>query len=255
MTVQQPQTLPIGPYLADPQEKLTRSWLPDSATSRKGRASLRMNLDFQVDPLACASSISIMALFGALLVKRSGLSSMKKRRDSAAESLRKAKIALLAGNLDLESYERTATVAEASAQEYEAAKNIIPLGQAQVQIEDWSASPVPREMKQTTKGTGNSRAPNRNEVPQMTQSVVDRQGDSLQQRADGGSELESVSSPLGDVMFGLTIAPLICLFVFSLNPDPVMEAQNPSALDPLGCEPCVQLHAQGKSASLAQPSE
>jgi hypothetical protein len=219
-----------------------------------------MNLDFHVDPLASASSISIMALFGAFLVKRSSLTSTKKRRDDAAENARKAKIALITGNLDLETYERTATAAEASAQEYEAAKNIITLGKAQVQIKEWGAPPVPREMNQTTKVTGSSRAPNRNEEPQMTQSVLDRQGDSRgakhrQQRADGGSDSESTSSPFGDVMFGFILAQLVCLFAFSLSPDPVMEAVNArSALDP-NCEPCVQLHMRAKSDGLAQPIE
>jgi hypothetical protein len=218
-----------------------------------------MNLDFQVDPLASASSISIMVLFGALLVARSGFTSMKKRRDIAAENLRQAKIALLAGNLDLEAYERSATAAEASAQEYEAAKNIIPLGQPRVQIEDLITPPVPREINQTTKVAGNSRAPNRNDVPQMTQSVVDRKGYSrgeehLQQRADGGSDSESPSSPFGDVMFGFILAQLICLFAFSLTPDPVMEANARSALDPY-CDPCAQLHSKAKSDAISQPTE
>jgi hypothetical protein len=206
-----------------------------------------MNFDFQVDPLASVSSISIMALFGALLLNRSGLSSMKKRRDEAAENLRKAKIALLAGNLDLESYEASATAAEASAQEYEAAQNFLPLD------EDWTGPAALRETNQPKKA-GTSRAPNRNEVPQMTQSVLDRQGDSRQQRADRGSDSESVSSPLGDVLFGFTLLPLLGMFAFSLTPDPVMEAQRSSAFDP-NCEPCVQLHLQAKSDGIAQAAQ
>lgn len=218
------------------------------ATPPKGRASVSMNVDFQVDPLASVSSISIMALFGALLLNRSALSSRKKRRDEAAESFRKAKVALLAGNLDLESYEASARAAEASAQDYEAAQNFLPLD------EDWTGPAVPRETNQATKATGASRAPSRNEVPQMTQSVLDRQGDSRQHRADGGSDSESVSSPLGDVLFGLTLVPLLGMFAFSLNPDPVMEAQRSSAFDP-NCEPCVQLHLQAKSDGIAQAAQ
>jgi hypothetical protein len=141
----------------------------------------------------------------------------------------------LSGNLDLEAYERSASAAESSAQEYEAAENIIPLGQAPNVIEDGS----PAAPKQKTKGSPRG---SRNEVPQMTQAVLDRRGDSAEQpeqSADDGR-----SSPLGDLIFGLVLAPLLCLFAFSLNPDPVMQAQDPN------CEPCAQLHRYSPSAEL-----
>jgi hypothetical protein len=207
-----------------------------------------MDMGFEVDTVASLSSISIMALFGALVVKIAGLSNMREQRDTAAGNFRKAKVSLLAGNLDVGSYERAAADAEASAEKYEAAKTLISLGDAQVQLGD-------RDSNKTAEVTKNSRA--RNKVPQMTQAVLDRRGDSPgvedpQPRASEGSESET-SSPLGDVMFGFIMAQLICLFAFSLGPDPVMEAVRAGEFDP-NCEPCAQLHVKAKSDGIAQSS-
>jgi hypothetical protein len=167
---------------------------------------------------------------------------LRAQRDSAAESLRKAKVLLLAGKLDVESYERAVAAAKALAQEYEAAKTILSVGTTQVKIGDPTAAVNLRE-----KVPENSRAsPSRNDVPQMTQSALDSRGSGrplLRPRANDGSEPESVSSPVGDVMFGFILAQLMALFLFSMLPDPVMESR--SAFDP-NCEPCVQLHANAK---------
>jgi hypothetical protein len=202
-----------------------------------------MDLGLQVDPVATAASISIMAGFGAFLSKISGLSSLRTQRDSAAESLRKAKVLLLAGTLDLESYERAAAAAKTSAQEYEAAKTILSVGSTQVQIGDPTAAANPRG-----KVPKNSRdSPSRNDVPQMTQTALDSRGSGrpqLRPRANEGPEPESVSSPIGDIMFGFILVQLMALFMFSLLPDPVMESR--SAVDP-NCDPCVQLHAKAKT--------
>jgi hypothetical protein len=210
-----------------------------------------MDMGFEVDPAAAVSSISILALCGALLLKISGLTRMRERRDSAAGNLREAKIALLTGSLDLESYERAATAAAASAQEYEVAKTIISVDGAQVQIGiptdeslDSSASRL-RAMNQTTEVTENLRPTKRNEVPQMTQSVpmrraYDRRAEA---RGDEGSKSGNPSSLIGDIMLGFTLTPLLGLFAFSLTPDPV--AQGRSAFD-LNCDPCAQRQVQAQ---------
>lgn len=215
------------------------------STSRKSRAKLRMDLGLQVDPVATAASISIMAGFGAFLSKMSGLSSLRAQRDSAAETLRQAKVLLLAGNLDLESYERAAAAAKTLGQEYEAAKTIFSVGTTQVQIGDPTAAPNLREKAPLR--PGREAAPSRNDVPQMTQSALDSRGSGrplLRPRAKEGSEPESVSSPVGDLMFGFILAQLMALFLFSMLPDPVTESR--SAFDP-NCEPCVQLHAKAET--------
>merc|ERR1719247_3800443 len=77
-------------------EKETRSRLPRSvshgpswyalSTSRKGRSKLRMDLGMQIDPVASAASLSIMAGLGAFLMKIAGLSGLRERRDSEAET-------------------------------------------------------------------------------------------------------------------------------------------------------------------------
>jgi hypothetical protein len=200
-----------------------------------------MDLGFQVDPLASASSFAIIAMFGALLLKLAGLARMRERRDDAAESLREAKIAILGGHLDPEAYERTARAAESSAREYEAATSFISRDQpqltSQAQIEDRAGD--------TAEATKTSRAPNRNKVPQMTQSVLDRRGE--------GPESETLSSPIGDVIFGLILAPLLGLFAFSMTPDSVMESQARADFDPT-CDPCAQLHSKSRSDLNAQSS-
>jgi hypothetical protein len=142
-----------------------------------------MDMGFQVDSAAAASSISIIAMLGAFVVKISGLNRSRERRDSAEENLRAAKVALLAGNLDVETYERAVTAAAASVQEYEAAKNIISVNAADVQI--WN---------------GNESAINQ-----------------------PGSKSENPSSAVGDVMFGCVLASLLGLFAFSLTPDPLAQ--------------------------------
>jgi len=250
-------TLPgHGPRLSP----LQQSWqITDAAyatpqfqlNSRKGRAQVRMDMGFQVDSAAVISSISIMAILGAFLVKISGLKRSRDRRDTAAENLRAAKIALLAGNLDVESYERAATAAAASLQEYEASKTIISVNGADVQIgnridDEYSADLYPRAMNQTKRVTENSRAPLRNEAPQMTQAAIDRR------RRDGesatnqpGSKSESPFSVVGDVMFGFVLAPLLCLFAFSLTPDPLTQGSR-AAFDS-NCDSCVQMQIQPKA--------
>jgi len=218
-------------------------------SSRKARATLRMDMGFAVDPAATASSISIMALFGAFLVKLSGLNRSRERRNSAAGNLREAKIALLAGNLDLESYERAATAAAASAQEYEAAKTIISLNGADVLVGNRVDEMYPRAMNQTTTVIESSRVPKRNEVPQMTQAALDRRGYSRGNQGainQPGSEAENPSSPVGDLIFGLVLTPLLALFAFSLAaPDPLAQGGR-AAFDP-SCDPCVQLQVQPKA--------
>jgi len=227
-------------------------------SSRKARATLRMDMGFAVDPAATASSISIMALFGAFLVKLSGLNRSRERRNSAAGNLREAKIALLAGNLDLESYERAATAAAASAQEYEAAKTIISVNGADVLVGNRIDQMYPRTMNQTTTVIESSRVPKRNEVPQMTQAALDRRGyfrraEHNQLRGNQGaidqpgSEAENPSSAVGDVMFGCVLASLLGLFAFSLTPDPL--AQGSRAAFDSNCDSCVELQIQPKAQS------
>jgi hypothetical protein len=196
-----------------------------------------MDMGFQADPVASAASISIIAGLGAFLSKMSGLGSLREQRDTAAETLRKARVLLLAGKLDLESYERAAAVAEAAAQEYESAKTILSLGNTQVQIGDPTATPPKRR---TTEAPGSSQASrSRNDVPQMTQAAINRLGDSRGVRPNEGSQSEN-RSLFGDLMFGFTIAQLLALFAFSTLPDPVMERRE---ADPF-CDPCAQLQAK-----------
>merc|ERR1719327_1494890 len=59
-----------------------------------------------------------------------------------------------------------------------------------------------------------------------------------------GSKSENSSSAVGDVMFAAVLAPLLCLFAFSLTPDPL--AQGSRAFDS-NCDQCVQLEIQPKA--------
>jgi hypothetical protein len=72
----------------------------------------------------------------------------------------------------------------------------------------------------------------------MTQSVLDRRDES---RGSAAPQSESPSSPLGDLLFASIMAPLVGLFVFSLQPDSVMESR--AAVDP-ACDPCADLKAK-----------
>jgi hypothetical protein len=114
----------------------------------------------------------------------------------------------------------------------------------------------PRTMNQTTTVIESSRVPKRNEVPQMTQAALDRRGyfrraEHNQLRGNQGaidqpgSEAENPSSPVGDLIFGLVLTPLLCLFAFSLTPDPLAQGSR-AAFDP-NCDPCVQLQIQPKA--------
>jgi len=113
---------------------------------------------------------------------------------------------VLAGNLDVESYERAVTAAAASVQEYEASKTIISFSAADVQI-------------------GN----------RSNESAI----------IQPGSKSEKSSSVVGDVMFASVLAPLLCLFAFSLTPDPL--AQGSRAAFDSNCDQCVQLEIQPKA--------
>jgi len=196
-----------------------------------------MDLGMQVDPVASAVSISTLAGLGAFMTKMSDLNNLEKQRDGAVESLRKAKALLLAGNLDLAAYERAAADAETLAQEYEAAKAFLTLGQAEAGSGDpGRAAPLSRGAAKVTEVSRASRS--RNEVPQMTQSVLDRRDES---RGSAAPQSESPSSPLGDLLFASIMAPLVGLFVFSLQPDSVMESR--AAVDP-ACDPCADFKAK-----------
>jgi hypothetical protein len=46
-------------------------------------------------------------------------------------------------------------------------------------------------------------------------------------------------------MFGFVLAPLLCLFAFSLTPDPLTQG-NLTAFDS-SCDPCVQIQIQPKA--------
>jgi hypothetical protein len=187
-----------------------------------------MDMGLQIDPAAAAVSVSIMAGFLAVLVKLSALSSMKERRNDSAESLRRAKVSLLAGTLDLESYERAADDAKAAALAYEA------------------AAAVPETFRSPR---------SRNEVPQMSSqsSVLDldrlergsRQPLEAPVPSDEGSQSEARSSLVGDLMFGFIMVQLVALFAFSTLPDPVMDGR---PADPF-CDPCAQLQAQKAAQS------
>jgi hypothetical protein len=197
-----------------------------------------MDLGMQVDPVASAVSISTLAGLGAFMTKMSDLNNLEKQRDGAVESLRKAKALLLAGNLDLAAYERAAADAETLAQEYEAAKAFLTLGQAVSagSGDPGRAAPLSRGAAKVAEVSRASRS--RNEVPQMTQSVLDRRDES---RGSAAPQSESPSSPLGDLIFASIMAPLVGLFVFSLQPDSVMESR--AAVDP-ACDPCADFKAK-----------
>jgi hypothetical protein len=159
----------------------------------------------------------------------------------------------LTGKLDVESYEQAATAAAAAGQEYEAAKTIISVSGADVQIgkrivSDWVRNKV----------TGNSRAPHRNEAPQMTQAALDRKGyarraEHQQLRGNEsasnqpGSKSTNPSSAAGNVIFGVVLAPLLGLVAFSLTPDPFAEGSR-VAFDS-SCDLCVQSQIQPKAQS------
>jgi hypothetical protein len=133
--------------------------------------------------------------------------------------------------LYFESYERASRTASAAGQEYEAAKTIISVSGADVQIGkridgDWVRNKV----------TENSRAPRRNEAPQMTQAALDQPG----------SKSKNPLSAVG----GLVLAPLLGLFAFSLNPDPFAEGSR-VAFDS-SCDLCVQSQIQPKAQSDAE---
>lgn len=64
---------------------------------------------------------------------------MRKRRDADAEMLRNARILVLTGKLDVDTYERAVADAERSAQEYEAAKSF-PGG-------SWTPAQPPRQLR------------------------------------------------------------------------------------------------------------
>merc|ERR1719247_2789905 len=146
-----PRSVPRGPYaLSKP---------------RRDRAKVGMDLGMQVDPVASAVSISTLAGLEAFMTKMSDLNNLEKQRDGAVESLRKAKALLLAGNLDLAAYERAAADAETLAQEYEAAKAFLTLGQAETGSGDPSAAPLSRGAAKVAEVSRASRS--RNEVPQM----------------------------------------------------------------------------------------
>lgn len=222
-------------------------------------------MGFQADPVASAASIAILAGIGAFLMKMLSLSRIREERDSAAESRRKAQVLLLTGQLDLESYERATAVAETLEQEYEAAKNVLSVGSAQVQIGDPTAAPLERAR---TKVHENSRAsPSRSNVTEMAdhattkvQSTVAERPE-VRPRAKEGRlvgrvaptrepESESPRSLVGDIMFGMVMVPLLSLFMFSIQPDPVMEGRQ--YVDP-NCDPCIQLQREkAKSDGVAQ---
>jgi len=83
-----------------------------------------MDLGFQVDPVASATSASIMigSVWGYM--NMINFSKMRQRRDNEAQMLRNAKILVLDGKMDHHSYERAVADAERSAHAYEAARRV-----------------------------------------------------------------------------------------------------------------------------------
>jgi len=61
-------------------------------------------------------------------------SKKRERRDAEAQNLAKARVQVLTGKLDADAYQRAVADAERSAQEYEAARTIAPLGRAQPRV-------------------------------------------------------------------------------------------------------------------------
>lgn len=96
-----------------------------SQTPRKGRATKpRMDMGFQVDPLASATSLSIMMGFVWGYLNMLDFSKKRARRDSDAQLLQNAKVMVLTGKLDADTYERAVADAERSRREFEATRTL-----------------------------------------------------------------------------------------------------------------------------------
>jgi hypothetical protein len=87
-----------------------------------------MDMGLQVDPVASATSASIMigCVWGYMnMVNFHANRPMRQRRDGEAQLLRNAKALVLAGKLDRDTYGRAAVDAGRAAQEYDAAKTAV----------------------------------------------------------------------------------------------------------------------------------
>lgn len=115
--------------------------------SRPERANVRMDLGFQVDPVASATSASILVGCVWGYINMINFSNVRQRRDSDAQILRNAKILVLAGKMDVDTYERAVADAERSAQEYAAFKAVMPR-HAPVHQGVPPALPLPRQLRQ-----------------------------------------------------------------------------------------------------------
>jgi hypothetical protein len=91
-----------------------------------------MDLGFQVDPVASTTSAAI--LIGSVwgYMHMINLSKRRQWRDVEAQSLRTAKVMVLTGKMDPDTYERAVEAAERSSQEYEAAKTFTAKDQARI---------------------------------------------------------------------------------------------------------------------------
>jgi hypothetical protein len=91
-----------------------------------------MDLGFQVDPVASTTSALIMIGCVWGYINMINFSKMRQKRDNEAQLLRNAKVLVLAGKLDADTYERAVADAKRAAQQYEAAKRVriarVPMG-------------------------------------------------------------------------------------------------------------------------------
>lgn len=96
-----------------------------------------------MDPLATSSSLIVFGAYGGLQLKISRATSKRLERDAAAETLRKARVLLLAGKMTTDEVERVAASWQEAAEVYERERVIFGLQGVQLRLPDPSRAVEP----------------------------------------------------------------------------------------------------------------
>ena len=220
-----------------------------------GRASPpRAELGFQVDPLATSSSLIVFGAYGGLQLKISRATSKRLERDAAAETLRKARVLLLAGKMTTDEVERVAASWQEAAEVYERERVIFGLQGVQLRLPDPSRAVEPEnDVASDAEEEGGAA-----EQPAAMQEQQQRraEGDALTpvRRAlglrDAGAARSSSLLPTGSAR--VTIKDVAIGLVCQLDESAVLPARGerqPPALG--GSHGSVRSHAAQSAASAA----
>ena len=204
--------------------------------------SPRLELGFQFDPAATASSVFVLGGFTALQLKIKGAEAKREERDEAIETYRKAEVLLLAGKLSPEEVARVREDALAVVQEHEDARRIGLIAGALLRIPDPTRERMQRVLDKTQDALRPE--PPSPPPPATTPPVQQRQPDGLDgvrnalglartnAAADDANSLlptGSSSITVKDIAIGLALVAQIGWFLLSLTdplgaPNPVLNA-------------------------------